>query len=93
MNIQFHGFQQRYEEDKEFSISMRMIAALAFVPTCDVEKTFEILCEYSHQKHIPYKITLRIHTWDDHVEDFPMGQLTMLEFTENKSGTEVHAIP
>ena len=44
-NIQSHGFQQRYQEDKEFAINMKMIAALAFVPACDVEKAFENLCE------------------------------------------------
>ena len=43
--IQAHGFQQRYLEDKEFSISMKMLSAIAFVPECDVVKAFETLCE------------------------------------------------
>ena len=43
--LQICGFQQRYQNDREFSVNMKMIAAIAFVPSHDVEMAFERLCE------------------------------------------------
>jgi hypothetical protein len=43
--IQEQGLQQRYQEDTDFAIKIRMVAALAFVPPNDVIAAFEELCE------------------------------------------------
>src|SRR6218665_2067729 len=43
--VQALGFQQRYQEEEDFSISVRMIPALAFVPIHDVVRVFEALQE------------------------------------------------
>ncbi len=37
------GFQERYRDDEEFALQMRMIPALAFVPTHQVDDYFEAL--------------------------------------------------
>ena len=37
--------QQIYLNDQEFALSMRMLAALAFVPTAEIEETFDKLLE------------------------------------------------
>ena len=42
-HIQSSGLQAHYVNDDEFSIHLRMIAALAFVPPFDVEDAFEEL--------------------------------------------------
>lgn len=43
--IQENGLQQRYQEDSNFALKLRMIPALAFVPTDDVVGAFEQLSE------------------------------------------------
>jgi len=43
--IQESGLQQRYQEDSDFALKLRMIPALAFVPTVDVVEAFEELSE------------------------------------------------
>ena len=40
---QSKGFTALYLEDEEFSLQMRMLAALAFIPECDVSDCFTIL--------------------------------------------------
>ena len=44
--IQKSGLQQRYIDDAEFVNSLRMIAALPFVPPDEVETYFEQYCDY-----------------------------------------------
>ena len=39
------GIVKRYNEDSEFALSLRQVAALAFVPVDDVLKSFELLTE------------------------------------------------
>ena len=63
--IQSNGFNQRYLEDKEFSIAMKMIAALALVPACDVEKSFESLCAFLPPETYPLQ---------DYFEDTYLGR-------------------
>ncbi|XP_076066127.1 uncharacterized protein LOC143039768 [Oratosquilla oratoria] len=41
--VQALGMQQTYLNDQEFTLSMRMFAALAFVPTAEIEETFDKL--------------------------------------------------
>ena len=41
--IQAEGLQRRYETDVEFAMKMRLLSALAFVPTEDVVEAFEVL--------------------------------------------------
>ena len=41
--IQNNGLQERYVEDAEFALHMRMVAALAFVPPQDVIASFDLL--------------------------------------------------
>ena len=43
--VQFLGFQQKYQEDAKFSLSIRMIPALAFVPLDDLLDVFDKLQE------------------------------------------------
>ena len=43
-NIQRAGLQERYMNDPEFGLQLRMIAALAFVPPQDVVNSFDELC-------------------------------------------------
>lgn len=43
-HIQSFGLKQRYENDADFALKMRMLAALAFVPQEDVQNAFEALC-------------------------------------------------
>jgi hypothetical protein len=43
-NIQSNGLQQLYENDAEFSLAMRMLPAIAFVPLPDILTSFEELC-------------------------------------------------
>ena len=45
--IQRSGLQQRYIDDAEFANTLRMIAALAFVPPDEVEAYFEQYCDYA----------------------------------------------
>lgn len=44
-NIQSNGLKKRYDSDPEFAIKIRMLSALAFVPTSQVVKYFEQLCD------------------------------------------------
>ena len=41
--VQRAGLQQRYEDDAEFSIFVRMIMALAFIPLADLDTAFDEL--------------------------------------------------
>ena len=41
--VQSAGLQQRYQDDAEFSISVRMIMALAFIPLPDLDTAFDDL--------------------------------------------------
>ncbi|XP_076044917.1 uncharacterized protein LOC143027516 [Oratosquilla oratoria] len=43
--VQASGMQQTYLNDQEFVPSMRMLAAYAFVPTAEIEETFDKLLE------------------------------------------------
>ena len=43
-HIQRAGLQERYMNDPEFGLQLRMIAALAFVPPQDVVNSFDELC-------------------------------------------------
>ena len=43
--IQENGLQQRYQEDSDFALKLRMIPALAFVPIDEVVGAFEELSE------------------------------------------------
>ena len=45
--IQRSGLQQRYIDDAEFANTIRMIAALAFVPPEEVKAYFEQYCDYT----------------------------------------------
>ncbi|XP_068245328.1 uncharacterized protein [Palaemon carinicauda] len=63
--VQSCGFQQRYLDDKEFSIATKMIAALALVPSSDVEKSFETLCEFLPPETYPLQ---------DYFEDTYLGR-------------------
>ena len=48
-----HGLKQRYPEDSHFALTLRMIPALAFVPTNDVTGAFEQLSEILHPEMRP----------------------------------------
>ena len=41
------GLQIRYMADEEFALTIRMLAALAFVPPNDVIDSFDTLADYS----------------------------------------------
>ncbi|XP_068250224.1 uncharacterized protein [Palaemon carinicauda] len=43
--IQCDGLKERYENDADFALSLRMLPAIAFVPTERVVSTFEELCD------------------------------------------------
>ena len=43
--VQSLGLQNRYRDDDEFNLKIRMLAAVAFVPTTDVIRAFESLSE------------------------------------------------
>ena len=45
--IQRSGLQQSYIDDAEFANTLRMIAALAFVPPDEVKGYFEQYCNYA----------------------------------------------
>ena len=45
--MQDFGLQIRYMADEEFALTIRMLAALAFVPPNDVIDSFDILADYS----------------------------------------------
>lgn len=45
--VQALGFQERYQDDAEFAMSVRMVAALAFVPLADTVQVFEELQEFT----------------------------------------------
>ena len=53
-NIQGNGLQHRYENDKEFAIQLRMVAALAFVPVSDVVSSFEQLLDFLPENSQPF---------------------------------------
>ena len=42
-SVQSKSLTTQYMEDEEFAVQMRMLAALAFVPECDVTDCFVIL--------------------------------------------------
>ena len=44
--VQAHGFQQEYLDDDNFRTNIRMIAALAFVPTADIIQLFDVLAQH-----------------------------------------------
>ena len=43
--VQSLGLQNRHRDDDEFNLKIRMLAAVAFVPTTDVIRAFESLSE------------------------------------------------
>jgi len=51
--IQENGLQQRYQEDPDFALNLRMIPALAFVPTDEVVGAFEELSDILPQECRP----------------------------------------
>ena len=44
-SLQTNGLMQRYEQDSEFALQMRMIPALAFVPPSRITSAFELLSD------------------------------------------------
>ncbi|XP_068250365.1 uncharacterized protein [Palaemon carinicauda] len=44
-SIQCHGLEEKYENDADFALSLRMLPAIAFVPTERLVSTFEELCD------------------------------------------------
>lgn len=42
--IQSEGLKQRYETDINFAVQMRILPAIAFVPSVKIVETFELLC-------------------------------------------------
>ena len=44
-SVQDNGLAQLYREDEEFSLQVRMIPALAFVPVDDVVDAYEKICD------------------------------------------------
>ena len=45
------GLQIRYMADEEFALTIRMLAALAFVPPNDVIDSFDTLADYSRNRY------------------------------------------
>jgi glycine cleavage system regulatory protein len=43
--VQANGLQQKYTEDEQFNLNIKMIPALAFVPEDAVEEAFESLAD------------------------------------------------
>ena len=64
--VQIEGLQQLYQTDHDFSLKIRMIPALAFVPQHDVINAFEIL-----QEHLPSEADPII----DYFEDVYVGRV------------------
>ena len=44
-HIQEYGLKERYIKDQVFSIHIRMVAAIAFIPPNDVIAAFDELCD------------------------------------------------
>ncbi|CAF2249018.1 unnamed protein product [Rotaria magnacalcarata] len=44
-NIQNHGLQKKYQEDKSFHLNIKKLIALAFVPVLDVIKAYESIVD------------------------------------------------
>lgn len=44
-SIQNHGLKKRYESDANFALNMKILAAIAYVPTIHVTAVFEQLCD------------------------------------------------
>ncbi|CAF1558049.1 unnamed protein product, partial [Adineta ricciae] len=44
-NIQHHGLQNKYQEDKSFHLNIKKLIALAFVPVLDVIKAYESIAD------------------------------------------------
>ena len=63
--VQAARMQTRYSQDTEFATQAKMIAALAFVPPCDVESAFEVLAD---------KIDKDLEPVLDHMEDYFIGR-------------------
>ena len=51
MKVQSTGLAERYLEDNEFALNLRMIPALAFIPPQDVIQAFEILSEHLRETY------------------------------------------
>lgn len=47
-HVQQSGLQQRYTEDSEFALQIRMMTALSVVPVADVEQAFNDLMDTSY---------------------------------------------
>ncbi|CAM4830841.1 unnamed protein product [Rotaria magnacalcarata] len=43
--IQSHGLQKKYQEDKSFHLGIKKLIALAFVPVLDVIKAFDLIAD------------------------------------------------
>ncbi|KAK4872264.1 hypothetical protein RN001_016388 [Aquatica leii] len=43
--IHSHGLKARYETDADFALKVRLLSAIAFVPTQYVVEAFEMLCD------------------------------------------------
>lgn len=59
--IQSDGLKRRYETD--FALKLRLLSALAFVPTADVVEAFETICEQNvlpAEAHSQYLIIMKI---------------------------------
>lgn len=68
--IQKEGLQERYQNDENFANTLRMLAALAFVPPQDVIESFEEL-----SNHINNLENFNVDEVLDYVEDNYIGRL------------------
>ncbi|XP_068204044.1 uncharacterized protein [Palaemon carinicauda] len=66
--IQEFGFQKHYQENEEFSLKMRMIAALAFIPPESVHEAFEELYDIMPEESKPI-----LDYFEDHSIGRPSG--------------------
>ncbi|XP_059159252.1 mitogen-activated protein kinase kinase kinase 2-like [Physella acuta] len=64
IKIQDSGLQQRYQVDSEFALKLRMLPALAFVPTEHISNAFDKLSEIFPQEAMPIA---------DYFEDYYIG--------------------
>ena len=65
-NIQANGLQQMYQNNPEFALKIRMIAAIAFVPLDDIVHYFEYLCDNNGFPEVAQQVL-------DYIEDTWIG--------------------
>lgn len=67
-HIQAHGLKERYVNDQDFAIHMRMLAALAFVPIDNVIESFDLLSDQIRHQYAEAEQIL------DYFEDTYIGR-------------------